>query len=136
LLHPHSYVKRKRQNISNRHNTRRRENRQPDQGILRGEYHCTIDLLFDWFGLVCFSNKSKFFSFHTAYSKPVKQEVNGTVILPPSVFPDQIYKTIRCIMLKEQHIFELPFIIEGTAEKPPKSLMYTQLNLKTIKIYY
>jgi hypothetical protein len=24
-----------------------------------GKYHCTIDLLFDWFELVCFANKSK-----------------------------------------------------------------------------
>jgi hypothetical protein len=24
-----------------------------DQGILRGKYHCTIDLLFDWFGIGC-----------------------------------------------------------------------------------
>jgi hypothetical protein len=23
------------------------------------KYHCTIDLLFDWFGLVCFANKNK-----------------------------------------------------------------------------
>jgi hypothetical protein len=23
-----------------------------------GKYHCTIDLLFDWFGLVCFANKN------------------------------------------------------------------------------
>jgi len=29
------------------------------QGILKGEYHCTVDLLFDWFGLVCFANKNK-----------------------------------------------------------------------------
>ncbi len=26
---------------------------------LRGKYHCTIDLLFEWFGLVCFANKNK-----------------------------------------------------------------------------
>jgi hypothetical protein len=52
-----------------------------------GKYHCTIDLLFDWFGLVCFAYKNKKFSSHTADSKPVKQEVNGTVILPPLVFP-------------------------------------------------
>jgi hypothetical protein len=32
--------------------------------------------------------KTKIVSCHTAYSKPVKQEVNGTVILPPLVFPD------------------------------------------------
>ena len=24
-----------------------------------GKYHCTIDLLFDWLGLVCFANKNK-----------------------------------------------------------------------------
>ncbi len=30
--------------------------------------------------------KTKKFSCHTADSKPVKQEVNGTVILPPLVF--------------------------------------------------
>jgi hypothetical protein len=31
--------------------------------------------------------KTKIVSCHTADSKPVKQEVNGTVILPPFVFP-------------------------------------------------
>ncbi len=56
-------------------------------GNTKGKYHCTIDLLFDWFGLVCFANKAKIVSCHTAESKPVKQEVNGTVILPPLVFP-------------------------------------------------
>jgi hypothetical protein len=35
--------------------------------------------------------KTKIVSCHTADSKPVKQEVNGTVILPPLVFPDQSY---------------------------------------------
>jgi hypothetical protein len=43
--------------------------------------------LYHWFGLVCFANKTKIVSSHTADSKPVKQEVNGTVILPPLVFP-------------------------------------------------
>jgi hypothetical protein len=57
-----------------------------NQGILKGKYHCTINLLFDWFVLVCFANKTKLFSKHTADSKPVKQEVNGTVILPPLAF--------------------------------------------------
>jgi len=28
------------------------------QGILKGE-HCTANLLFDWFGVVCFANKNK-----------------------------------------------------------------------------
>ncbi len=25
----------------------------------RGKFHCTVDLLFDWFGLLCFANKNK-----------------------------------------------------------------------------
>jgi hypothetical protein len=25
----------------------------------KGKFHCTIDLLFDWFGLDCFANKNK-----------------------------------------------------------------------------
>jgi hypothetical protein len=33
--------------------------------------------------------KTKIVSCHTADSKPVKQEVSGTVILPPLVFPGQ-----------------------------------------------
>jgi hypothetical protein len=53
----------------------------------KGEDHCTVDLLFDWFGLVCLKIKTKIVSYHTADSKPVKQEVKGTVILPPLVFP-------------------------------------------------
>jgi hypothetical protein len=50
-------------------------------------YHCTIDLLFDWFGLDFMQIKTNIVSCHTADSKPVKQEVNGTMILPPLVFP-------------------------------------------------
>ncbi len=46
----------------------------------------SIDLLFDSFGLACFPNKNITVSYHTADSQPVKQEVSGTVILPPLVF--------------------------------------------------
>jgi hypothetical protein len=35
--------------------------------------------------------KTKIVSCHTADSKPVKQEVNGTMILHPSVFPALSY---------------------------------------------
>jgi hypothetical protein len=52
-----------------------------------GKYDCTIDPLYDWFGLVCFANKTIIVSSHTANSKAVKLEVNGTVILPSLVFP-------------------------------------------------
>ncbi len=33
------------------------------------------------------NKKTKIVLFHTVDSKPVKQEVNGTMILPPLVFP-------------------------------------------------
>jgi hypothetical protein len=39
--------------------------------------------------------KTKIVSSHTADSKPVKQEVNGTVILPPLVFPGTGHKLKR-----------------------------------------
>ncbi len=62
------------------------------QGTLK--YHCTVDLLFDLFGLVCFANKNKNFqlSHSTADTNPVKQEVNGTLILLPLVFPGSAVK--------------------------------------------
>jgi hypothetical protein len=39
--------------------------------------------------------KTKIVSYHTADSKPVKQEVNGKVILLPLVFPTPTHATIR-----------------------------------------
>jgi hypothetical protein len=36
--------------------------------------------------------KTKIVSFNATDSKPVKQEVNGTEILPPLVFPAVTYK--------------------------------------------
>jgi len=54
------------------------------QGILKGEYHCTVDLLLTGLELTVLQIKTKIVSCHKANSKP---EVNGTVILPPLVFP-------------------------------------------------
>jgi hypothetical protein len=34
-----------------------REETRVKPGLLK--YHCAIDILFDWFGLVCFANKNK-----------------------------------------------------------------------------
>jgi hypothetical protein len=28
------------------------------QGILKGKYHCTVDLLFDWFGISCMTTEN------------------------------------------------------------------------------
>ncbi len=63
-----------------------------DDIVLGREY------LFDWFGLVFFANKNKKnFSCHTADSKPVKQEVNGTVILPPLIFPVGLVEELQVV---------------------------------------
>ncbi len=46
---------------------------------------------FDWSVLKI---KTKIVISHTADSKQVKQEVNGTVILPPLVFPGQCHELL------------------------------------------
>jgi hypothetical protein len=63
-----------------------------NQGILKGEvslYHgppvCLV-----WVSVFC----KNIVSSHTADSKPVRQEVKGTVILPPLVFPDLIFNNL------------------------------------------
>ncbi len=49
--------------------------------------------------------KTKIVSCHTADSKPVKQDVNSTVIIPPLVFPALAYNTailmtaVKCFIL-------------------------------------
>ncbi len=73
--------------------------------------------------------KTKIVSCHTADSKPVKQEVNGTVILLPFVFPDQGYKTLFVRNL-------LIFIISESAISwqafPAYSNKYCRLVLKFV----
>ncbi len=61
----------------------------PKTGNTKGgrKYHCTADLLFDWFGISCMTTDNFCFCLQTDLSKPVQQEVNGTVILPPLVLP-------------------------------------------------
>ncbi len=62
------------------------------QGIIKGEvslYHWPpVGLV--WISLFC-KLKQKNVSCHTADSKPIKQEVNCTVILLPLVFPGAIF---------------------------------------------
>jgi hypothetical protein len=65
----------------------------------RGKCLCTIDLLFDWFGISCMST-GNLFIYKTDSSKPVKQEVNSTVILPPLVFPAMALPLEECKVLE------------------------------------
>jgi hypothetical protein len=52
-----------------------------------GKYQCSVDPLFDSFGISCMTMDNFLFIFKTDSFKPVKQEVKSTVILPPLVFP-------------------------------------------------
>ena len=56
--------------------------------------------------------KTKIVSCHTAGSKPVKQEVNGTVILPPLVFPGKSF--IAPAMVKK--FFDLSITLKELKE--------------------
>ena len=47
--------------------------------LCKGKYHCTDDLLFDWFGL---DQTTKFHMSKAPESKQVKHEISCTVILP------------------------------------------------------
>ncbi len=60
----------------------------------------TVDLLFDKYVLQI---KTKIVSCHTADSKPVKKEVNGTVIIPPLVFPVPTMVSIR----KKENVYSV-----------------------------
>jgi hypothetical protein len=51
-----------------------------------GKYYCTVDLLFDWFGISGKTTDIFVFICNKDY-KPVKPEVNGIVKLHPLVFP-------------------------------------------------
>ncbi len=48
--------------------------------------------------------KTKIVSCHTADSKPVKQEVIGTVIFPPLVFPDKVLQCSQRVHVREQYV--------------------------------
>ncbi len=87
--------------------------------------------------------KTKIVSSHTADSKPVEQEVNRTVLLPPLVFPGQrvIYTSnvglafslndavsiekINFFFISKWNgtFFALSLIIEGTTEKVLQFMM-------------
>ncbi len=51
------------------------------------KYHCTIDLLFDWFGISCMTTDNFSFNLQNRLIQTSPTGGNGTVILPPLVFP-------------------------------------------------
>ncbi len=72
---------------------------------LRGKYHCTIDLLFDWFGLVCFANKNK--NCQLSYSWFQTSQTGGQRYSDTSPFsiPCLYYRAvIECDRLKKRKL--------------------------------
>ncbi len=69
------------------------------QGILKGEVSLynlpPVELV--WIDVQI---KTKIVSCHTADTKPVKQEVNGTGILPPLVFPGFNLASMRLLLVR------------------------------------
>ncbi len=65
--------------------------------------------------------KTKIVSCRTAGSKPVKQEVNGTVILPPLVFPAQNVVQIKTKIVSCRTADSKPVKreVNGTVILPP-----------------
>ncbi len=66
--------------------------------------------MFDWLGLVYFVNKTLSVSCHTADSKPVKQGVNGSVILSPLVFPGRVIVIKSVDVIKGVKTFVASFL--------------------------
>jgi hypothetical protein len=56
--------------------------------------------------------KTKIVICHTAYSKPVKREVNRTVILPPLVFPASIINHAFNISALARYMYVRPRVFE------------------------
>ena len=100
----------------------------PDQGILKGEvslYHWPPVWLV-WISLFL-KIKTKIVCCHTADSKPVKQEVNGTVIFPPLVFPG--CRIVSCHVY-EQNVIKMSLHVQFTRCNFAMRLMHTY-GLKT-----
>ncbi len=75
--------------------------------------------------------KTKIVSSHTADSKPVKQEVNGTVILPPLVFPDSAPKASLPLALASTVSTKISEECFGNINKPQPNF----IKLFTVVIY-
>ncbi len=62
-----------------------------------GKYYCTIDLLFDWFGLVCFANKNK--NCQLSYSKFQNSQTGGQWNSDTSPFSIPCRSNLGCLPL-------------------------------------
>ncbi len=66
--------------------------------------------------------RTKIVSRHTADSKPVKQEVNGTVILPPLVFPGSIAHKALSVPSCSLYVYTTISVVH-MGRKPPLALV-------------
>ncbi len=66
----------------------------------RGKYHCTIDLLFDLFGLVCFANKNK--NCQLSYSRFQTSQTGGQWYSDTSPFSIPWFDSTSSVSLELQ----------------------------------
>ncbi len=81
--------------------------------------------------------KTKIVSCHTAESKPVEQEVNGTVILPPLEFPGTAQAEVPIRELKfEPGIFKMSFKKRVLVQNKSNLLLKIILNTaRTLQLF-
>jgi hypothetical protein len=63
----------------------------------RGKYPCTFDLLFDWFGFVCFANRNK--NYQKSYSRFQTSQTGGQWYSDTSPFSIPWNVVISCLFI-------------------------------------
>jgi hypothetical protein len=76
--------------------------------------------------------KTKIVGSHTGDSKPVKQEVNGTVILSPLVFPDSSNVFVTMANVCTESTYKTNIDNCGKFNKPFTRVAYSLLTNKTV----
>jgi hypothetical protein len=89
-----------------------------------GKYHCTIDLLFDWFGLVCFVNKNK--NCQLSYSWFQTSQTGGQRYNYTSAFSI----TCSCWTIQISRQYWKPILLTDEIGRFP-----VKLTLKNVKFY-
>jgi len=70
------------------------------QGILKGEYHCTIDLLFDWFGISCMTTDN--FCFYLQNRLIQTSQTGGQLYNDTSPFSPWLKVRVQLLPLRHQ----------------------------------
>jgi hypothetical protein len=90
---------------------------------LRGKYHCTIELLFDWFGLVCFAITNK--KCPLSYSRFQTSQTGGQWYSDTSPFSIPcLYYAYLCSWSLQQYIETILFAVHCPRSQSKSSISY------------